>query len=1066
MPESRIRAIDWNAKLVDWFIHNTQLVAIVFLALVVGGAFSFMSLRREGFPSPDINVAVIQATYRGASSEEVERSLVKPLESAALATKGVDEVRSTSYPNFGVVQVAFEAGYDSKAGISELRNKIQNATLPKNADKPEVTVPSIGGNTSYYALVGADQKELRKAGEVFRREMESVSGVKEVRLSNEPKDKVEVKWRAADLAANGSDPMKLQQALLAANVTIPAGTVQTGNRMASVVTQGSFATPQDVQNTVIGVSGGVPPRPVKVRDVAEVRAVSEGSFAYANIGYKDEDALGPISVGPGLLYFVDFKPTADVIASDREIRDVLDRMQREGSLKPAKLVTIYSVGDMVNEQIQEIREGAVGGPLGDGPLSSLGWILGGIQLVILAMLLFVSWRAALISAAAIPLSLLFTFLALKVEGVTLNTLTLFSMILVLGLIVDPAIVVLEAIQREMDLGRRGSQAVIAALNTIGAGVFMAVFTSIIVFVPFAVVSGIFGEIIRYIPLTVLPALLASYFVPLLFLTYLARRFLKPSKVTKDDEEVANLWKASQWFIRANRYILRRKWLQACVVVAAVAIPLGVTGYLFSSGKVVPVQFSEQDDVEQLVVTVSYPQNLPKSVKNVLVTATEPYLTATPEILSYVPIDSGDSQTQLFITLVDKETRERTSTEIVDELKGIFGNLSNSQELVFYSVVAQGIGLPQSDFPVAVNIYGDSLDALKKAAVASGDVLRKQERVTRVEDGFTNVSNPQFEVIVNRDKASAAGLAPAQVAQTVAGLLGENTVTRFDQDIDGAVRGTDVVLVNSTLPNTKADVEDMVIGAGSKGVVRVKDVATVQQGEGFTGIQHLNGSRYVTVKAQVEDALKDAAAPQKAVKDYWTGERLAEYGLRSDALQDKGSANEFVESFKDLFIALGISILLTYFVFVLFFRSFIQPFIILFAIPLSFVGAFPALAAIGGQFGFLEILGIIVLVSIVENVGIFLIDLANRKQLEGDTPEEAVAVASGVRFRAIFLTKITALGGLLPLIIISPLWRPLAVVVTAGIITSGVLSLFTTPVLYVWINHANEWLAKRRKARAA
>jgi len=172
-------------------------------------------------------------------------------------------------------------------------------------------------------------------------------------------------------------------------------------------------------------------------------------------------------------------------------------------------------------------------------------------------------------------------------------------------------------------------------------------------------------------------------------------------------------------------------------------------------------------------------------------------------------------------------------------------------------------------------------------------------------------------------------------------------------------------------------------------------------------------------------------------------------LSSSALEDRGSGNEFIKSFKDLFIACGIAILMTFVVLVLFFRSFMQPLIILFAIPLGLLGIFPALSLEGGQFGFLEILGLITLIGIVENVGIFLIDLANQRVAKGMSPKDAIALASGIRFRPVFLTKITALGGLLPLMLLSPFWRSLTLVVVTGIITSGVLSLFTTPILYVW-----------------
>jgi HAE1 family hydrophobic/amphiphilic exporter-1 len=339
-------------------------------------------------------------------------------------------------------------------------------------------------------------------------------------------------------------------------------------------------------------------------------------------------------------------------------------------------------------------------------------------------------------------------------------------------------------------------------------------------------------------------------------------------------------------------------------------------------------------------------------------------------------------------------------------------------------------------------------------------------VTRVTDGFTGENNPQVAVSIDRTKLAATGLPPVVVAQILGGYLGENSVTKYDQKVAGSNRQVEVVMVNASKPQNLDELKNLVIGVGPTGApVKVADVAVVSQTQGFKGIQRLNGQRYVTVSAQVEDALKDAAAPQKAVKDFWTADKLKEFGLRNDALDNRGAGDEFLRSFQDLFLALGAACFLLYVVLVFFFKSFAQPFIILFAVPLSFIGVFPALSLVGGQFGFLEILGIITLAGIVVNVGIFLIDLANQRRAKGAHYKDAIAEASGIRFRPIFLTKIVALGGMLPLILLSPFWRSLATVVLAGVLVSGILSLFTTPILYSWFTGAGlRFIARRERRR--
>ena len=1049
--------LDWNTRLVAWFLGNTRLVIMLFLGLVLGGAFSYAGLRSEGFPSPEIKIGIITSSYPGASAAEVEDQVVKPLEASVQGVSGLNDLSATASTGFAVLTATFDASADFKSAMADLRAKVQDVQLPKDANKPDVTVPSFGGSDSYFAITkpGVSAASLRTVGETVRAELEAIPGVKDFKLQSDLTDQVEVRWHTADLASHGVTLVQLQQALAAGNVSIPAGSVNLDTHVATVVTDASVTSADQIKAILLAPG-------VKVSDVADVVQVATSKDSIQDIGLR---ANSQVTTQPALIYKLELKSDADLLQVADKTASALATLKSGSSLQGAQVVTVYDSAAQVSKQVKEIREGAIGGPLGSGSAANLGYLLGGVWLVVLVMLIFVNWRVALVSALVIPLSLLFTFLSLRVMGITLNTLTLFSLILVLGLVVDPAVVVLEAVQREIDLGRKGADAVLTAVMGIGNGVFMAALTSIIVFVPFGVVSGVFGQIIRYIPLTVVPALLASYFVPLFFLTYVSSKFLKPAHSGKNEEEV--LWSSSKWFIRVNRKILSSKWYQVPIIVAGIIVPLAVSGALFATKKVVPVQFSSAPDVDQLTLTVSYPANLTQTEKAAIFAKVDPILEAEKSVNTYFPLSQSSSGVSILVNLLPRDQRDSNSPAIVDRLNTNLSSVTNSSQKVFAEIAANEVGPPTSDFPVQVNIYGDNLANLKKAAIQTGDLLRARPEVTRVEDGFTGIDNPQVEVSVDRAKAAASGLSGIQVAQELSGLLGQAQVTKFTASLDGAERSDQVLLVNAAQPTSVDQVSNEVLGVSPLGKpVKVRDIATVSLTQGFTGINRLNGSRYVTVKAQVKDAMKDAAAPQQAVKDYWTASRLESVGLRSNALEDKGSGNEFIQSFKDLFIALGVSILLTYVTLALFFGSFSQPFIILFAVPLSFLGVFPALTLVGGQFGFLEILGIITLVGIVENVGIFVIDLANRKRKEGVEYREAIAEATGIRFRPIFLTKVTALGGLLPLIIVSPFWRSLAVVVVAGILTSGVLSLFTTPILYAWLIEFKGWLLKPRRRRRA
>jgi HAE1 family hydrophobic/amphiphilic exporter-1 len=1056
---------DWNAKIVAWLMKNSYWGILLFITIVLAGTASFFSLKREGFPAPSIGVAVITAVYPGAGPEVVEAQLVAPLERAIQDIAVVDQITSRASSSFAQLTINFEPGTDTTAALTELRGKVQDVSLPDGVDRPEVFVPEIGGQSSFYALASedanTDPSSLRVMGEEVATELESLDGVASFSLVSGVQDVVQVRWNADAMARLGVTPLVLQQALQTMNIQIPAGSITDDALRVGVVTSNTVATIEDIQRVPLQTtSRGV----VRVSDVASVELVAKYDRSVNSVTYKRN---GVSVTAPALIYELAFTNDADVLKVDEEVQKQFTALAETLKDNKTELVTLQDVAESTREQIDEIVAGAVGSPVGEGFLANAGYLLGGIWLIALAMLFFVSWRAAFISALAIPLSLLFTFAALQIQGIGLNTLTLFSLVLALGLLVDPAIVVIEAIQRELDFGKKPKDAVIAAMNTVGTGVFVAVLTSVIVFVPFGVVSGIFGEIIKYIPITIIPALIASYLVPVVFLTFMAGRFLKAKEVAVDDEAIGNLWPIARWLVGANMFILSKPWLQVTIIALAAIVPVSVAGMLFSSQRVVPVQFSAPLDATGFQITVDYPENTETSKKAELLLAALEVIKDEETIDRAYVFQEQRSSSVIAAYLVERSEREENSPEILDRLSTALEPLVKPELRQYVSATEIQTGTPATEYPVAVNIFGDDLTALTNAAKKTGDILRDQDGVTRVEDGVTNVTNPQIEVVLDKDKVSATGLSATQVAGVLAGIVSEQSVATFEETLAGASRQVTVSMGNATTPKTVGEIANTVLGASATGVIRVSDVASVRQTEAVSSISRLDGKRYTTVRAKVEDPIRGAGAPQKAIRDYWTPEALNEYGLRANALEDRGSGNEFVRSFQELFVALGVAMVLLYVTLVVFLRSFTQPFIILFAVPLTFVGVFPALTLVGGQFGFLEILGIITLSGIVVNVGIFLMDLANQKRAEGMDTKQAIAEAAGIRFRPIILTKITTLGGLLPLIILAPFWRSLSTVIVAGILVSGFLSLFTTPILYVWFIGAKQRILRGAKlARAA
>ncbi len=1031
----------WNYRLVNYFLRNRQLSVLCLILIIVSGVFSFTQLRVEGFPKVTVPIAIVSTVAPGAGPETVATTVTGPIESAARDVKGVKETSSHSQSGFSSVVVQFDSGVDINTGLQEVRTKLSSVTLPAGVRTPEIIVPETSGAPFVIAATGNKTvAELLAEKNALTEKLRSVDGVKSVELVSKAAENVYIEVQPQFVSPSVTDQIN------ASNIGFPLGNVDLAGTEAQVVATKSATTLDDIKNIPISVTGANGTVTVfRLHEIANVYSAVDYDSQIHRIGFKDGDTF---KIQSALLYEIRLTSDTDLLKADENIKAALTELQNQNA--STKYVVVMDEASNAKQQVDEIVGAAIGSAWDSlGKAGALGYVFGGIWLLVIAMFFFLDWRSAIISAVAIPLSFFFTFTFLYFAGIQLNTIVLFSMILVLGLIVDPAIVVLESIKRYLEVGYTGVSAVLRSIETVGGGLFMAVFTSFVVFVPFGVVSGTFGQIIKYIPLTVVPALIASYFVPLLFLTWFAARFLKAGHIaeTKDENDPHSLWKSAQWFIRVNRYVLRHWWLKITIIVLGLVIPIGTSAFLFSSGKVQQVQFAKPNDVDFLTVTAPL-KGMPSEAQRL--EQNKPLETALSHYAQYIQsyyygsVDggTGGDSLSLIVTLLPRTDRDLSSGEIADKLEAELQQYYGKKALVG----ELGTGPPEAAYPVSVEIFDADNAKLLAASKKIADELRGYSEVSAV-SYYGEETTKDITITIKPSEAAGVGLTAPSLYGQLAGILGERTLFVLgDQDV--VLRSPE-----NTKPHTVDDIGKIVV-FGNRGPVLVSSVANVQEVTSATSINKINGQRYATVSARITDP-RNAIAVQRKI-DQWSKDNADKLGVPQKAFDNPASQDEFEKSFQQLFLAIALSILITYIVFVLFFRSFVQPLIILFSIPLLFVGAFPALYAFAqGQLGFLEVLGVIMVIGIVENVGIFLIDFANRKVAEGMDKNEAIALSSGIRLRPVVLTKLTALAGLLPLAIFAPFWRGLAVVVIAGILSSGVLSLFTTPILYSWFTRVKK-----------
>ena len=1076
----------FNYRITEFFLSHTRLTIMCLLLLFVFGTVSFFVLKTSGFPNPNLDFIIVRTMYIGASSEAVARDVTTPLEGAIKNVDGIDTYSSTSSNNVSMISISLKDKVSVEKVKSDLESAIGSVGLPSAAEKPKFVTPSIGGFDFLFSISGRTLAETYALKQRVVNDLSQLPQTASVKPFIDLIQQVKVSLDLEPMKKKGVSVSEVQSQLASIGEQMPVvSDVNIEGKSRAIVTSITGSTLDDIRNFKIGG------RKIPLRDFARVEMYyafennQKPKIALSNAGKSM--VLGAISMQVHVVDGSDIvKYTEDLEKILRSYNDAtyIDTYTLPEKKEKAWIIKDFAANDRNQVQVKEVVSGLVGSKLDiDGSWGNVGWLLGGVQLVFLVMLAFVSWRAAVVAALAIPLSLVFSNIYLMIIGESLNTLVLFSLVLVIGLVVDPALVILESIQRKIDIGLKGNEAALAAIRDTGTGLFLATLTSAIVFVPFAVVSGIMGQIFAYIPLTIIPATVGSYIVPLIFLAWIGGMFLRPAK-NKTGDEWENLWSSARWIARVNYRILTgSKTVRILIIIIALIVPIGVTGAMFMSGKIKPAQFATAKNSEYGSLSATFLPQVTKERRDILTLKVLHIVAENPAVKIVFPQTSGFTYFILFKGIKDRQTY--TSEMAVADMNQRFAKELGDG---FYDIKASAIsnGPPTGDYQVSIAIKTNNLSQLEFGAKDIGQTLlhaclrdgttvvidakcsSENALTAKIDDGFTNRENAVYKIVIDREKLATKHLIIPGAPLTL--LVNKGLKDLFSVQ-DGKkvgsieVNGEQTEIVFDKLsadPMTRNDLENAVIASFGPYKIKTKDVATIIEERPKSDIQHVRGETVVVVKARLIEGHTDqgtAAKVTSAVVDYYKNKTASVdllKGVKIESYSEGGTAS-FTKSFTELLVALLLAIVLTYVVLAIFFDSMTMPLVILFSIPLSFIGIFPALAVFStGEFGFLEIIGMIILVGIIENVAIFLIDAA-RQYISGYDWDEkkSISFASGIRFRAVILTKLTAIASLAPLAFLSQQYRSMAIVIIFGLLTSGISSLFTTPILFIFFR----WLSK-------
>ncbi|MDB4941624.1 MAG: multidrug efflux transporter [Labilithrix sp.] len=1009
-------------------VRRWQFTLVVFVALAALGLQALFAIPKAEDPTFSVANFGVVAVLPGATPADLERLVVDPLEAKLKALDDVKTLRTEIEDGVAVIGIEFRAGSDADKKREDVLREATalRPTLPPELVRLEVKEykPSTV-NIAVVALVSehARIQDLDVQARALKKRIENIPGVGEVEIAGLPKQEVTVSLDLDRMVALAVSPAELLAAIGAESTNVPAGAVESGSRRFNVKTSGDYASVEEIRTTIVRSAGG---SAIRVADVAEV--VQEGA------------------PGSAIARF-DGKRAVLVAATQRDNQNVFEVKKALDVELAAFEKTLPAVSGIT------LRRGFDQSKNVEHRMSGFSRDFGLAILLVLVTLLPLGFRASVVVMVSIPLSLAIGLFFLKLAGYSINQLSIVGFVLALGLLVDDSVVVVENITRHLRHGSSPRDAAIAATRQITVSVLGCTATLLFAFLPLLALPGTAGQFIRSLPVAVVFTIGASLLVSLTIVPFLSSRLLVPQ------EEHGNVFhRAMTWAIEGSY----RRVLTRAVAHPRVTILVAAALFAGSLALVPKIGFSlfPKAGVPQFMVRIEAAEGASLAETDRAARFVESVLARHPEV-SKVAATVGKGHPRVYYNVTPRNERANAADVHAELHVEGAANVSRVLDRIREELRAEpGVRLDLEEFengppleaPIAIRLLGDDSDALEAAA---GQV----EQVMRAAVGTRDVRNPSrdrrtdLRVQVDRDKAAVLGVAIADVDRAV--RLAVGGVTAGTYRAPGSDEAYDIRV---TLPRLPGDAEkngspneapspatlDRLYVATTRGApLPLGQIAKVVFEPSPTKIRHYGKERSVTVTAQVRAGFNT---------DRLTKDVLASLGTITLPAGIRWMAAGEIENRQESFGGLGSAILVAIFgviaILVLEFRTFKSTLIVASVIPLGIIGGLVALLVSGNTLSFTANVGFVALMGIEVKNSILLVDFTNQLREEGMPLDDAIRQAGEARFVPILLTTLTAIGGLVPLVLErSPLYSPLAIVIMGGLISSTLLARVVTPVLY-------------------
>lgn len=1035
--------------IIDYAIRNRAAVFTMILMIVTLGLRAYLTLPRESTPDITIPFAVVSTFYFGTSPEDMETLVTEKLETKLGEINKVKEMRSMSGEGISSISVEFDADADVDEMLTKVREKVElaRADLPTDAESPMVSEVNFSAFPVLLINVSGDYgpAQLKDVAQDIQDELEGVAGVLDVGVTGGLEREVQINVDPAKLRHYRLGLWDVQNAIQMENLNMPGGAMEVGAYSYLLRVPGEIGEPREIADFVIKADKQFP---VYLRDIADVR-----------YSFKDASSTARMDGRECVTISISKRAGENLIVIVDEARARIGAMLP--SLPPTTKVTFTSdqskdIKSMVDELENEI--------------------INALILVVAVLVFFLGLRTSLIVATAIPLSMLLGFVVIQSLGYTLNMIVLFSLILVLGMLVDDAIVIVENIYRFMQDGHRPFEAARKATHEVSWPVTGGTLTMLVAFLPMAFWPGIMGEFMKYLPITLIIMLSASLFVGLTINPTVTGWLLRVKPKASGGAEHASGADSrdlafANFYKRVLVWALNHRWTvvigsHAALIAVIVAFSFWGTG----------TEFFPSIDPKKIYADFELPSGSRLEATDAYVQQVEQTLAAGkyPDVQTYVaqsgvslgnfdmgPTGGPVNKGRVTIDMVDRELRRRSTLETMADLRADLAQVAGADVTV--QKMEEG---PPTGKPVTIELSGTDFRVLGDLADHIIDTIKTVPGLVNLKSDFDR-GKPEIQVHVDRGRAAYLGVNTAQIGGAVRTAFNGSQVGSYregDEDVDISVR--------FAAPHRRSveDIENLTLVTGNGDLVPLSSVARVEMTTGLGGINHVDQKRVVTVTADVEGRLpNDALGEVKAM--------LKDYALPTGYnTHFAGQSKEQDDAQAFLGKAFAVAIFLIGLVLVTQFKSLTTPIIIIFTVVLSLVGVFLGLLVTRMPFGIIMTgIGVISLSGTVVRNAIVLLDYTILMRERGMSKYDALVQAGTIRLRPVLLTAACTVLGLVPMALgvafdfkhwhwvgetdSTQWWQGLAIAVIFGLTVATMLTLVVVPVLYSLVDGFNVKMRK-------